>query len=372
MARKQPLLALPLFLALALLALALVETRPGLAAPSQYLADPRPNGWVVDQAGTLPPEAEAELDRLGDRVKADTGAELAVVVIDTTGGADPRRFAVDLANRWVLGSAERDDGLLVFAALEDRAAEIVLGDGIGSTRNRGLAEQVMQATIVPLMRRGDPQSALLEGARACAAQILGASVGDAEAPPGPARAEAPPVQRVVPEPVPAPVSPTAPSSAPWRPAEAGDLFTGCSCLAMLVAALAGFVWLLRRMLRPLPRPCPKCKAPMVKLGEAEDDARLEPGERAEEQAGGANWQVWCCPSCQYAEKLRKVPFFTRTKPCPKCGYTTLTITADSVNAPTQLSEGLVRVWEACGHCGYSTFSSHVVPRQVPGGRTRRR
>lgn len=103
---------------------------PAQAVTVEQIPNPRPDGWSMDLTGTLPAETVAELNRLGDEVKAQTGAEIAVVVVGTIDGADPRQFATGLFNAWGIGEAEKKNGLLVFAALDDRAAEIILGDGI--------------------------------------------------------------------------------------------------------------------------------------------------------------------------------------------------------------------------------------------------
>jgi uncharacterized protein len=328
----------------------------------QDLLDPRPQAWVVDQAGVLSPEGEGELNELGRRVRTETGAELAVVVIESTGGADPKAFALELFNRWGLGDRRRNDGVLVFAALEDRAAEILLGDGLDSTQNRQLAERVMQGSMMPLFRRGEPAKALAEGARATAQQILGARLPAAEAPPGGTAALVPPVQRAAPA-TPRPRPAPAPSSSPT--ASAGDLFAGCSCLVALAAGVSVIVLLVIRLFRRKPRSCPRCKTTMVRLSEAADDRHLSPGEQAEERAGGADWEVWHCPSCNHAEKLRAKGLFSRAQLCPKCRYQTLLLSSETVERPTQWSEGLVHVREECRHCGHTTTSTQVVPRVTP-------
>ncbi|MFM8414867.1 MAG: TPM domain-containing protein, partial [Planctomycetota bacterium] len=81
---------------------------------------PRPPGHVVDTVGLLAADDAAALERLAAGIEAASGGDLVVVVIRTTGGRPPRAFATDLFNRWQLGSAERNDGLLIFVALDDR------------------------------------------------------------------------------------------------------------------------------------------------------------------------------------------------------------------------------------------------------------
>ncbi|HEV2846132.1 MAG TPA: TPM domain-containing protein, partial [Thermoanaerobaculia bacterium] len=142
------------------------------AVTVEQVPDPRPGGWAVDLTGTLPAETLAELNRLGDDVKARTGAELVVVVVGSTDGVKPRDFALRLANSWGIGERARDNGLLVFAALDDRRAEILLGDGIDGDANTRKSEAIIKEVMLPRFRRGDPAGAVLQGSQACARRIL--------------------------------------------------------------------------------------------------------------------------------------------------------------------------------------------------------
>src|SRR5436309_14771706 len=103
---------------------------PAHAATVEQIHSPRPAGWVVDLTMTLSPEIQAQLNHLSDTVKAQTGAEMAVVVVDSTEGVPSREFATRLFNTWHIGQRRKHNGLLVFAALSDHEAEIVLGKGL--------------------------------------------------------------------------------------------------------------------------------------------------------------------------------------------------------------------------------------------------
>lgn len=70
------------------------------AMPVEHITSPRPSGWSVDYTGSLSPETRQEIDRLGDQIHAANGAELIVVVIDSTGGEPSRDFAIRLFNHW--------------------------------------------------------------------------------------------------------------------------------------------------------------------------------------------------------------------------------------------------------------------------------
>jgi uncharacterized protein len=159
--------------ALALLLLLLAAA--ARATTVEEVPSPRPAGWAVDRTGRIPPETLRRLDRLGDAVKARRGAELAVAVVGSTDGVAPRAFATRLFNRWGIGDRRRNDGLLVFAALDDHRVQIVLGDGLSGDANRRASEEIVAQEMVPRFRAGDPAGALRAGALACARRILDAA-----------------------------------------------------------------------------------------------------------------------------------------------------------------------------------------------------
>jgi uncharacterized protein len=123
--------------------------------------------------------------------------------VDSLQGAASRDFAVRLFNTWGIGDPARNNGVLIFAALDDHKAEVVLGSGIDNAQTRRTSDEIMQSEMVPRFRAGDPAAAVLAGAREHARRILDVQVAS-DAP------EATPAAPVAPQPfvppAPAPVS----------------------------------------------------------------------------------------------------------------------------------------------------------------------
>ncbi|MBW8875310.1 MAG: TPM domain-containing protein [Acidobacteria bacterium] len=144
------------------------------AATLEQIPSPRPTGWVTDLTGTLPLQTVAELNRVGDQVKDQTGVEMAVVVVGSIDGAPARAFATHLFKAWGIG--EGGQGLLVFVSLGDQRTEIVLGDQIRDAARARAGEAVVREEMTPRFRQGDAAGAVLLGAAACARRLLGAHV----------------------------------------------------------------------------------------------------------------------------------------------------------------------------------------------------
>lgn len=316
------------------------QRRLGPITP-RNIPSPRPEGWLVDLSGTLNKEETTYINEVCEEVFQTVGREMTVVVIETTNGMNHRKFGTDLFNHWGVGSAMRDNGILLLAAIKDRRAEIVLGDGVDSKEEERVAQQIMDTIIVKNFQQKDPGSALYEGIRACATRILG--VSDLQAPP------------------------ELPSAAVKREAHRKyqrqknliPWLLGGLGLGGLGLVIGGRYWIRYR-----PRDCEVCNDQRVLLDEAKDDDFLEPAERLEERIGSVDYDVWACLTCEKVLKIRYGKFWTRYSFCPQCEYATKSkITRTLIQATTSRG-GKVLVEEHCANCSYYDRHTYYTPKIV--------
>ena len=84
---------------------------PVLAIPADdLLKSLRPTGDVDDYAGLLSPTEKAELETRCRELRKRTGAQLAVVTLQSLRGDDIEDFANKLFTRWGIGEKEKKDG----------------------------------------------------------------------------------------------------------------------------------------------------------------------------------------------------------------------------------------------------------------------
>jgi uncharacterized protein len=160
----------PTGLALAVLAILPVLARaasPALATPTI----PQPTGFVTDQAGVLSADATARLTGLLRELQTKTGAEIAVLTVDTTAPLDDFTYAMRVAEAWKPGRARDDTGLLFLVAVRDRRLRVVTGYGLEGILPDGLVGQIQDKEIIPRFRAGDLAGGIEAGVRALAAQI---------------------------------------------------------------------------------------------------------------------------------------------------------------------------------------------------------
>ena len=73
--------------------------------------------YVYDYAGVLTDETMEHIDAMNASLFAQTGAQILVDVVNSTGGVDIMEYAADLGNTYGVGSAERNNGVVVLLAL---------------------------------------------------------------------------------------------------------------------------------------------------------------------------------------------------------------------------------------------------------------
>ena len=130
--------------------LVLAETTAKPAARSLSL-----NAPVIDQTNTL---SAAELAALEAQLRAIHQAgrgQLAIVLVPSTGSESTFDAALRLAEQWQLGTAQADNGLLIFVAVQDRRVQILTGYGLESVLPDVMTSRIIREEITPAFKEGD-------------------------------------------------------------------------------------------------------------------------------------------------------------------------------------------------------------------------
>lgn len=164
-----------------------------LVGANAHAADdppPAPTRWVTDRAGLLAPADVARLDRRLEAYQAARGHHLLVWIDDTLDGRPLEDFATRTFAAWRVGRAGVDDGLVVFVFARDRALAIEVGYGLEGQVTDALAHRVIDETMAPRLRAGDPAGAVEAAIDALTTAIDGVPFAG-EGTPAPARVAPP-------------------------------------------------------------------------------------------------------------------------------------------------------------------------------------
>lgn len=148
------------------------------------LAVPELSSRVVDEAGLL---TEANAQALEQRLAAygqKTGHQFALVTVPSLQGGSIEDFSLRVAEKWKLGDAARDDGLLLVVAKDDRKVRIEVGYGLEGAVPDAVAARVIREAITPSFRKGDYAGGISEAFKLLMAAAEGESLGPPQQPEG--------------------------------------------------------------------------------------------------------------------------------------------------------------------------------------------
>ncbi len=95
-----------------------------------HLPAPPENGYVLDVAGVLESGTVERILKENETLRAATGACVTVVTVDVLGGKEVSEYANRLYEDWGLGDTERQNGILVLLAVEDKTYWLIQGAGL--------------------------------------------------------------------------------------------------------------------------------------------------------------------------------------------------------------------------------------------------
>ncbi len=124
------------------------------ASAKQVPARPSPPQLVNDLAGLLSLQQQRMLERKLVSYNDSTSTQIAVVIERTIEGDDIFDYTYRLAEAWGIGQRDKDNGVLIFVAAEDRQLRILTGYGVEGFLPDAMAKRIVDDVIVPQFRNG--------------------------------------------------------------------------------------------------------------------------------------------------------------------------------------------------------------------------
>jgi uncharacterized protein len=132
------------------LALFLIQGFSALA-----LEVPKLQGRITDLAGILTPDQVATLDSRLQQLENTDSTQVAVLTIPSLEGESLEAYTMQVVDAWKLGKKERDNGVLLFIAKNDRKVRIEVGYGLEQGLTDATSSQIIRNEITPAFRAGN-------------------------------------------------------------------------------------------------------------------------------------------------------------------------------------------------------------------------
>lgn len=132
-------------------------------APSVNYEQLTLNEPVVDAAGILSADEKQKLSEQLFAIYQNNLAQMAVVIIPSTGGMSIFDYAMRTAERWQLGDKDTDNGVLILVAINDRDIFIATGHGVEGALPDAAVNRIIREDIRPAFRDGQYAQGLSAG-----------------------------------------------------------------------------------------------------------------------------------------------------------------------------------------------------------------
>ena len=361
--------------------------------------------FVSNPDGILKVETEEQINVLLDSLRTQTGAEVAVVAVNSIGDADINVFSTELFAAWGLGNAKQDNGLLLLFVMDQKKVRFETGYGLEGVLPDAICKRIQTQAMIPEFKYGNYDAGMLAGVYRIVQTIRKEPVVEEAA-----------VPIVWGEILPLAIGAyLVLALLVWvwmansiQKIKSNDKLTSniarykaiktekaaiIGLVAILIPVI-GFVAILffsnpiyLLLLIPIPLTtipaniygrivmfrvrrapiaCNACDGTMHILSEKKEDAHLKLAQQFEEQLHAVDYDVFVCDKCA------NEAIFTLDKPsayseCPKCKTKAFILESKrTIVAPTYISGGTERSSYKCKFCGYEENHNDNIPR-LQGG-----
>ncbi len=342
--------------------------------------------FVSDPAGLMSEGAKEKVNRELWNIRQQTTVETVVAIPPSIGDMTIEEWSEQLFTLWGIGKKDRDNGLLIVIAPEQRKARIQTGYGMEGVLPDIACKNIIGLKIIPAMRENNLDLAV-EGA----VNLIGEAVTD------PSVAEelrsdladnySGNVDSLSGEELWSYVKIIAAcafvftlsifilnlftqrkrdnyhKAIRWRDLlpifAGGTLFSLGSAVPFLILA-----FLLYRYYRTRRRKCSTCGAAMNRLGEVEDNELLSASQDFEEKIDTVDYDVWECPECGTVERYPFKKKQTKYTECPNCHTIAMCEIGNRTLRPaTTQSSGMGEKIYECQFCHNKKRTPFVIPKK---------
>ena len=126
---------------------------------------PALTGRIVDNANIITRKDKQEINSYLENLENSTGAQVAVLTVNSLDGDSIEDFSIKVAESWQLGQKDKDNGALIVVALKEHKPRIEVGYGLEGTLTDTKCGLILRNVIIPEFRNGDYSEGILKGVK---------------------------------------------------------------------------------------------------------------------------------------------------------------------------------------------------------------
>lgn len=117
--------------------------------------------YINDYINLVDTSTKEKIVSIGKELEDKTGAQAVIVIVDTIENDTIANYANKLFRTWGIGEEDKDNGLLILLALEDRTYRVEVGRGLEGAIPDLLSSKVMDNEAKPYFQNDDYSTGLL-------------------------------------------------------------------------------------------------------------------------------------------------------------------------------------------------------------------
>ncbi len=131
------------------------------------------SGRVVDGAGMIPSGTASRIEAKLADLEARTGIQVAVLTVPSLQDEALEDYTIRVVDTWKLGQKDKDTGVLLFVAQQERRLRLEVGYGLESVLTDAMSRRVLDNIMTPSFKQGDFGGGIERGVDAVIAVVSG-------------------------------------------------------------------------------------------------------------------------------------------------------------------------------------------------------
>ncbi|WIV11317.1 TPM domain-containing protein [Proteiniborus sp. MB09-C3] len=127
-----------------------------LPEPSRYF-------YVYDEANIIDSYLEDYIINTNEQLYSETGAQIVVATLNSLNGNSEQEIAVQLFRKWGIGSEEKNNGVLILVAPNEKRLWIEVGYGLEGALPDGKVGEIRDKNMFPYFKENDYNTSILKG-----------------------------------------------------------------------------------------------------------------------------------------------------------------------------------------------------------------
>jgi len=137
-------------------------------------------GYVNDYAAMISPQTKAALENELRAFEQSDSTQIVIVTIPSLQGEALEDYSIRVADAWKIGQKEKDNGIILLVAKDERKMRIEVGRGLEGRITDLLAGRIIDLAVKPRFKRGDFDGGFIAGVHS----LIDATRGEFKAEPG--------------------------------------------------------------------------------------------------------------------------------------------------------------------------------------------